>query len=93
LFLFRGTVKPDRSDATKHPEDQIIDWLEKTDRDDRLTDEGKDTKGKEKSRQKDRYTCDKQNGLIFPIFFVDVIFFDKREFLYISSPIPDFIIT
>jgi hypothetical protein len=91
--LFHGIVKTEWSDAAQDAEDKVIDGLDKTDLDDRMADESKEPKDKEKRCKKNRYSDDDLYCFIFSIFSVDVVFFDDSEFLYTSSPIPDFIIT
>jgi hypothetical protein len=91
--LLHGVVKTKWSDATQDAEDKVIDGLDKTDLDDRMADESKEPKDKEKRCEKNRNSDDDLYCFIFSIFSVDVVFFDDSEFLYTSSPIPDFIMT
>ncbi|MBE3142206.1 MAG: hypothetical protein IMZ53_16665 [Thermoplasmata archaeon] len=91
--MLHGVVKAKWSDATQDAEDKVIDGLDKTDLDDRMADESKEPKDKEKRCEKNRNSDDDLYCFIFSIFSVDVVFFDYSEFLYTSSPIPDFIIT
>jgi hypothetical protein len=91
--LFHGVVKAKWSNATQDAEDEIIDGLDETDIDNGMINESEESKDEEKGCKKDRDADDDLYGLIFSIFFVDVVFLDKSEFLYTSSPIPDFIIT
>jgi hypothetical protein len=91
--LFHGVVKTKRPDATQDAEDQVIDGLDKTYTDKGMTNEGKEPKDKEKRCKKNRYSDDDFYFFIFSVFSVDVVFFDDSEFLYTSSPIPDFIMT
>jgi hypothetical protein len=91
--LLHGVVKAKWSDATQDAEDKVIDGLDKTDLDDRMADESKEPKDKEKRCEKNRNSDDDLYCFIFSISSVDVVFFDDSEFLYTSSPIPDFIIT
>jgi len=91
--LFHRVVEPKRPDAAEDSEHQIIDRLDETDVYDGMSDEGKKAKDKENSCKKNRNSNDDLDGFIFPVFSIDVVFFDESEFLYTSSPIPDFIIT
>ena len=91
--MFHGVVKTKWSDATQDAEDKVIDRLDKTDIDNGMTDESKETKDKKKRCEKNRNSNDDLYCLIFSVFSVDVVFFDDSELLYTSSPIPDFIIT
>ena len=91
--MLHRVVKTKGSDATQDAEDKIIDRLDKTDLYNRMANESKESKDKEQRRKKNRNSDDDLNCFIFSIFPVDVVFFDDSEFLYTSSPIPDFIIT
>ena len=91
--MLHGVVKAKWSDAAQNAEDKVIDGLDKTDLDDRMANESKETKDKEKRCEKNRYSDDDFYFFIFSVFPVDVVFFDDSEFLYTSSPIPDFIMT
>lgn len=91
--MLHGVVKAKWSDATQDAEYKVIDGLDKTDLDDWMADESKEPKDKEKGCEKNRNSDDDLYCFIFSIFSVDVVFFDDSEFLYTSSPIPDFIIT
>ena len=93
MFLFHGIVKTQWSNTTKHTKDHIINWLKETNIDDRVIDERKKPEDKENSSEKNGDTNNHIYGLVFTVLFVDIIIFDKRYFLYTSSPIPDFIIT
>jgi hypothetical protein len=91
--LLHGVVKAKWSDATEDAEDKVINGLDKTDINDGVTYESEEPKDKEKRCEKNRNSDDDLYCFIFSIFSVDVVFFDESEFLYTSSPIPDFIIT
>jgi hypothetical protein len=91
--LLHRVVKTKGSDATQDAEDKVIDRLDKTDIDNGMTDESEESKDKEKRCEKNRNSDDDFYCFIFSVFPVDVVFFDDSEFLYTSSPIPDFIIT
>ncbi|MCX6663610.1 MAG: hypothetical protein NTZ75_05115 [Euryarchaeota archaeon] len=91
--MLHRVVKAKGSDATQDAEDKVIDRLDKTDIDNGMTDESEESKDKEHRRKKNRNSDDNLYCFIFSVFPVDVVFFDDSEFLYTSSPIPDFIIT
>jgi len=55
--------------------------------------EGKKPKDEEERSQQDGNPENDIDQFIFSISSVDVVFFDKFDFLYTSSPIPDFIMT
>ena len=91
--MLHRIVKTKGSDATQDAEDKVINRLDKTDIDNGMTDESEESKDKEKRCEKNRNSDDDFYCFIFSVFPVDVVFFDDSEFLYTSSPIPDFIIT
>jgi hypothetical protein len=46
--LFHGAIKTKWSNATENTKDKVIDWLKKTNVDDRVTEESEEAKNKEK---------------------------------------------
>ena len=58
-----------------------------------MFDESEKPKDEEKSGKQNRNPNDDVDQFIFPVFSVDVVFFYISDFLYTSSPIPDFIMT
>jgi hypothetical protein len=70
-------VKTKWSNKTKDAKNNIITGLKNPNGDERLTKQSEKTKAEEKGCKNNRNPDDYQNGFIFSISLVDVVFFDN----------------